>query len=74
MAYANAGSPIKLFAMAAIAFSVIGSFIQLGWLYALGVLVIGFIFNWPVVRILGPSAQVVCPIVATIAAAVIVFA
>lgn len=71
--YLSSASPIKILAIAAIAFSLIGSFIQLGWLYALGVLVIGFVFNWPVVRLLGPSAQAVCPVAAVVAAAVIIF-
>lgn len=71
--YLSASSPIKLFAMAAIAFSLIGSLVQLGWLYALSVLVIGFLLNWPVVRLLGPSAQVICPITAVVSAVAIIF-
>lgn len=69
----SGASLMNVVGLAAVLHSLIGSFIQLGWLYALGMLAAGFFFNKLVLQLIGPSAQIVCPVVALVSAGVIIF-
>lgn len=70
----HGASPVKLLGLAAILHSAIGSWMQLGWESALGIVALVFVFNYPVSSILGWRAQVLCPIAAVACAGAAIYA